>query len=67
MKRNVIIMTKSGIKMLANDGKDIKTTVDTNVNNRNNTNNRNENNRNTNNRNVNNRNANNRNNRDKKK
>ena len=77
MKRNVVIMTKSGIKMLANDGKDVKpTTVNRNVNSRNNpsnsnrnTNNRNTNNRNTNSRNTNtnNRNTDNRNNRDKRK
>ena len=57
MKRNVVIMTKSGIKMLENDGKDHKTTVNRNVNNRNNTNNKNNSTRNTNNRNTNNRNS----------
>ena len=57
MKRNVVIMTKSGIKMLANDGKDVKPTVNRNVNNRNNTNNKNNSTRNTNNRNTNNRNS----------
>lgn len=69
MKRNVIIMTKSGIKMLANDGKDIKPTFNRNVNSRNNTNNsnRNTNNRNSNSKNTNNKNTNNRNNRDKRK
>ena len=57
MKRNVVIMTKSGIKMLENDGKDHKTTFNRNVNNRNNTNNKNNSTRNTNNRNTNNRNS----------
>jgi hypothetical protein len=36
MKKNVIIMTKSGIKMIANDGKEQKTTIGKKVSNRNN-------------------------------
>lgn len=61
MKRNVIIMTKNGIKMLANDGKDKKATVYKNVNSKNNTNNKNTSIRNTANKNLNNRTLNNKN------